>query len=210
MADRVVVQFGAPTECVECKLVCAFEKDEAKRAKVDGLVLCFLCTRKYKRRRHEEERKGIASTPAEWKAKCDALQREISALKKTHATELKKMASDTSAIVTPLSAALEQAKRDEQQKVRELKDLDRQYGALASEAHTLEKRLRGLQNECDDLSSQCSQLTLQLAHLADKTAVVKSEPIMNSSSSGNKLLQSPTTNSANVFKMEVKREDDGE
>jgi hypothetical protein len=54
-------------------------KDAAQRAKVDGLVLCFLCTRKYKRRRHDEERKGIAATPAEWSAKCDALQRELTA-----------------------------------------------------------------------------------------------------------------------------------
>jgi chromosome segregation ATPase len=165
--------------------VCAFEKDAAQRAKVDGLVLCFLCTRKYKRRRHDEERKGSAATPAEWSAKCDALQRELAALKKAHAVELKKMAADTSALVTPLTATLEQARRDEHQKARELKDLDRQYGALASEAHTLEKRLRGLQNEHNDLTALCAQLTLELATLGDKVAPVKPEPVNKAVSSSN-------------------------
>jgi len=168
--ERLELEHGPPGACVECKLVCAFDKDEAQRAKVDGLLLCFLCTRKYKRRRHEEERKSAATsvrTAEQWKAECDELQRRLAAVKKQSAAELRQAAAETAALVAPLTALLEQARVDEANAARELRDAEKLYAPLSTETYALEMRSRGLQNECDSLAAQCARMTADIARLND-------------------------------------------
>nr|CDS26564.1 protein FAM76A [Hymenolepis microstoma] len=41
-------KFGDPRQCEKCLQLCAFYKDEASRKKVDGQVLCWVCTYNYK------------------------------------------------------------------------------------------------------------------------------------------------------------------
>ncbi|VDK36302.1 unnamed protein product [Taenia asiatica] len=41
-------KFGDPRQCEKCLHMCAFYKDEASRSKVDGQVLCWVCTYNYK------------------------------------------------------------------------------------------------------------------------------------------------------------------
>ncbi|KAM7534059.1 hypothetical protein Aperf_G00000113127 [Anoplocephala perfoliata] len=41
-------KFGDPRQCEKCLQLCAFYKDEASRNKVDGQVLCWVCTYNYK------------------------------------------------------------------------------------------------------------------------------------------------------------------
>ncbi|PVD29150.1 hypothetical protein C0Q70_11747 [Pomacea canaliculata] len=42
-------KWGPPLVCEQCKLKCAFDRSEEGRRKVDGKVLCWLCTQAYKR-----------------------------------------------------------------------------------------------------------------------------------------------------------------
>jgi hypothetical protein len=175
--ERLELEHGPPQACAECKLVCAFDKDEAQRAKVDGLLLCFLCTRKYKRRRHDEERKSATAssrTAEQWKAACDELQRRIAAVKKQSAADLKQAAAETAALVAPLTALLEQARLDEANAARELRDADKHYAPLSTETYALEMRLRSLQNDCDSLTSQCSQMSADIGRLSDTTITASS------------------------------------
>lgn len=48
------MRFGEPRECQSCGQVCAFLKDEASRQKVDGQVLCWVCTYNFKLARSRE------------------------------------------------------------------------------------------------------------------------------------------------------------
>ncbi|KAM3181185.1 hypothetical protein ACTXT7_014859 [Hymenolepis weldensis] len=41
-------KFGDPRQCEKCLQLCAFYKDEASRSKVNGQVLCWVCTYNYK------------------------------------------------------------------------------------------------------------------------------------------------------------------
>ncbi|TPP66139.1 Protein FAM76A [Fasciola gigantica] len=48
------VRFGEPRECQACGQVCAFVKDEVSRQKVDGQILCWVCTYNFKLARSRE------------------------------------------------------------------------------------------------------------------------------------------------------------
>ncbi|KAL5964520.1 Protein FAM76A, partial [Taenia solium] len=47
-------KFGDPRQCEKCLHMCAFYKDEASRSKVDGQVLCWVCTYNYKMSKSKE------------------------------------------------------------------------------------------------------------------------------------------------------------
>ncbi|KAL3314509.1 Protein fam76b [Cichlidogyrus casuarinus] len=47
-------KFGDPTPCETCHKLCAFIKDEMSREKVDGKILCWLCTYNFKLARNKE------------------------------------------------------------------------------------------------------------------------------------------------------------
>ncbi|KAL5103314.1 Protein FAM76A [Taenia crassiceps] len=47
-------KFGDPRQCEKCLHMCAFYKDEASRGKVDGQVLCWVCTYNYKMSKSKE------------------------------------------------------------------------------------------------------------------------------------------------------------
>ncbi|CAL8103731.1 unnamed protein product [Calicophoron daubneyi] len=47
-------RFGEPRECQNCGQNCAFLKDEASRQKVDGQILCWVCTYNFKLARSRE------------------------------------------------------------------------------------------------------------------------------------------------------------
>ncbi|KAG8192816.1 hypothetical protein JTE90_014600 [Oedothorax gibbosus] len=42
-------RYGPPTSCDQCKQRCAFDRKDDSRKKVDGKLLCWLCTLSYKR-----------------------------------------------------------------------------------------------------------------------------------------------------------------
>ncbi|KAF7256265.1 hypothetical protein EG68_06741 [Paragonimus skrjabini miyazakii] len=72
-------RFGEPRECQTCGQTCAFLKDEASRRKVDGQILCWVCTYNFKLARSRErsdhgssKRRNEASDSARFKT-----QREI-------------------------------------------------------------------------------------------------------------------------------------
>ncbi|XP_076466473.1 protein FAM76B-like [Babylonia areolata] len=44
-----VKKWGPPTTCEQCKLKCAFHRRDGSKKKVDGKLLCWLCTQAYKR-----------------------------------------------------------------------------------------------------------------------------------------------------------------
>nr|CAH8863424.1 unnamed protein product [Trichobilharzia regenti] len=47
-------RFGEPRQCQSCGNMCAFLKDEASRQKVDGQILCWVCTYNFKLARSKE------------------------------------------------------------------------------------------------------------------------------------------------------------
>ncbi|KAH8874314.1 Protein FAM76A [Schistosoma japonicum] len=47
-------RFGEPRQCHSCGNTCAFLKDEASREKVDGQILCWVCTYNFKLARSRE------------------------------------------------------------------------------------------------------------------------------------------------------------
>ncbi|CAH8540185.1 unnamed protein product [Schistosoma turkestanicum] len=47
-------RFGEPRQCNSCGNICAFLKDEASREKVDGQILCWVCTYNFKLARSKE------------------------------------------------------------------------------------------------------------------------------------------------------------
>ncbi|KAH7648711.1 hypothetical protein FG379_002181 [Cryptosporidium bovis] len=49
--------YGEPLPCDMCRKVCAFDRGEDSKKKVDGRLFCFLCTIKYKKLRYEEVKK---------------------------------------------------------------------------------------------------------------------------------------------------------
>ncbi|EDO46673.1 predicted protein [Nematostella vectensis] len=50
-------KYGTPVLCEQCKLKCAFKKSDESKEKVDGKVLCLLCTLSYKRLVHKSKGK---------------------------------------------------------------------------------------------------------------------------------------------------------
>ncbi|CAH8583485.1 unnamed protein product [Heterobilharzia americana] len=48
-------RFGEPRQCHSCGNMCAFLKDEASRVKVDGQILCWVCTYNFKLARSREK-----------------------------------------------------------------------------------------------------------------------------------------------------------
>ncbi|KXJ17043.1 protein FAM76B [Exaiptasia diaphana] len=50
-------KYGPPIQCEQCKLKCAFKKSDESKDKVDGKILCLLCTLAYKRLVHRS--KGV-------------------------------------------------------------------------------------------------------------------------------------------------------
>ncbi|EEC05644.1 conserved hypothetical protein, partial [Ixodes scapularis] len=42
-------RYGPPVNCEQCKQRCAFDRKDDSRRKVDGKLLCWLCTLSYKR-----------------------------------------------------------------------------------------------------------------------------------------------------------------
>uniref|UniRef100_A0A8D0GEK8 Protein FAM76B n=1 Tax=Sphenodon punctatus TaxID=8508 RepID=A0A8D0GEK8_SPHPU len=57
-------KYGSPQTCEQCKQQCAFDRKEEGRRKVDGKLLCWLCTLSYKRvlQKTKEQRKSIGSS----------------------------------------------------------------------------------------------------------------------------------------------------
>ncbi|KAJ3588973.1 hypothetical protein NHX12_009825 [Muraenolepis orangiensis] len=55
---------GPPQTCEQCKQQCAFDRKEEGRRKVDGKLLCWLCTLSYRRvlQKTKEQRKGFGSS----------------------------------------------------------------------------------------------------------------------------------------------------
>ncbi|XP_062433778.1 protein FAM76B isoform X3 [Rhea pennata] len=56
-------KYGPPQTCEQCKQQCAFDRKEEGRRKVDGKLLCWLCTLSYKRvlQKTKEQRKSLGS-----------------------------------------------------------------------------------------------------------------------------------------------------
>ncbi|XP_077596429.1 protein FAM76B isoform X1 [Stigmatopora nigra] len=59
-------KYGPPQTCEQCKQQCAFDRKEEGRRKVDGKLLCWLCTLSYRRvlQKTKEQRKGFGSSNA--------------------------------------------------------------------------------------------------------------------------------------------------
>ncbi|XP_040832771.1 protein FAM76B isoform X6 [Ochotona curzoniae] len=57
-------KYGPPQTCEQCKQQCAFDRKEEGRRKVDGKLLCWLCTLSYKRvlQKTKEQRKTLGSS----------------------------------------------------------------------------------------------------------------------------------------------------
>ncbi|XP_039600004.1 protein FAM76B [Polypterus senegalus] len=57
-------KYGSPQTCEQCKQPCAFDRKEEGRRKVDGKLLCWLCTLSYRRvlQKTKEQRKGLGSS----------------------------------------------------------------------------------------------------------------------------------------------------
>uniref|UniRef100_A0A8C2WJZ8 Protein FAM76B n=1 Tax=Cyclopterus lumpus TaxID=8103 RepID=A0A8C2WJZ8_CYCLU len=57
-------KYGSPQTCEQCKQQCAFDRKEEGRRKVDGKLLCWLCTLSYRRvlQKTKEQRKGFGSS----------------------------------------------------------------------------------------------------------------------------------------------------
>ncbi|KAF7457524.1 Protein FAM76B [Cryptosporidium felis] len=64
-------QFGEPLPCDMCRKTCAFDRGEEAKKKLDGRLLCFLCTIKYKKLKYEEAKR----TNSEYKKAEKALTR---------------------------------------------------------------------------------------------------------------------------------------
>ncbi|KAJ1113363.1 hypothetical protein NDU88_001609 [Pleurodeles waltl] len=56
-------KYGPPQTCEQCKQQCAFDRKEEGRRKVDGKLLCWLCTLSYKRvlQKTKDQRKSLGS-----------------------------------------------------------------------------------------------------------------------------------------------------
>ncbi|XP_052808262.1 protein FAM76B-like [Mya arenaria] len=65
-------KYGTPAPCEQCKMKCAFDRTDKNRAKVDGRLLCWLCTLAYKRviakarQRQEEKKQGLRPNPSSY------------------------------------------------------------------------------------------------------------------------------------------------
>ncbi|XP_072557113.1 protein FAM76B-like isoform X1 [Paramormyrops kingsleyae] len=59
-------KYGPPQTCEQCRQQCAFDRKEEGRRKVDGKLLCWLCTLSYRRvlQKAKEQRKGLGSSRA--------------------------------------------------------------------------------------------------------------------------------------------------
>ncbi|KAG8519288.1 LOW QUALITY PROTEIN: Protein FAM76B, partial [Galemys pyrenaicus] len=57
-------RYGPPQACEQCKQQCAFDRKEEGRRKVDGKLLCWLCTLSYKRvlQKTKEQRRSLGSS----------------------------------------------------------------------------------------------------------------------------------------------------
>ncbi|MFT7803226.1 sestrin-3-like [Arapaima gigas] len=57
-------KYGPPQMCEQCRQPCAFDRKEEGRRKVDGKLLCWLCTLSYRRvlQKAKEQRKSLGSS----------------------------------------------------------------------------------------------------------------------------------------------------
>ncbi|KAG5448479.1 Protein fam76a [Clonorchis sinensis] len=91
------VRFGEPRECQNCGQMCAFLKDEASRQKVDGQILCWVCTYNFKLAR-SRERSDHGSSKRRNESSVDSsrlkLQRSDQ-LKRTRSDDYKTLKTET-------------------------------------------------------------------------------------------------------------------
>ncbi|XP_065057776.1 protein FAM76A-like isoform X2 [Rhopilema esculentum] len=51
-------KYGSPVVCEQCRVKCAFAKSEESRAKVDGKILCMLCTQHFLRHLQKQRKRA--------------------------------------------------------------------------------------------------------------------------------------------------------
>ncbi|MGH0179315.1 UNVERIFIED_CONTAM: hypothetical protein FKN15_006470 [Acipenser sinensis] len=98
-------KYGPPQTCEQCKQQCAFDRKEEGRRKVDGKLLCWLCTLSYRRvlQKTKEQRKGLDSLSPEqdqglWKQSHTASSIQNETPKKKPKLETKPSNGDSSSI----------------------------------------------------------------------------------------------------------------
>lgn len=153
-------KYGPPVPCEQCKLTCAFKKPEEVLKKVNGKLLCLLCTMSYKRLQHrnkkasKRKRSGSSSKhkngPSEAKTSkteersTPVADNPLKQFYTSHSSEnaSDQMASDHVTELTKLREELAGMKRQLQQKEQMLIEKEKGLTELKGENWEKEKQLR--------------------------------------------------------------------
>jgi len=202
-------KYGAPVTCEQCKQKCAFDrKDEDK--KVDGKLLCWLCTLSYKRAlaktkstdpgRHSHVKLGSNSKPKEPKKPFDKRPQRVDVTKlgaedngppaKQSRNDSKKddvktatsTSSDHLVALTQLREQIANLQRQLSQKDKDLLAKDRQITELKAANFTTEAESRNkLKSTVREHDTKVEHLNMKLKQLQKEVACL-SKNVKNKSS----------------------------
>ncbi|CAB4007993.1 FAM76A-like isoform X1 [Paramuricea clavata] len=163
-----VKKYGPPVPCEQCKLTCAFKKPDEVLKRVNGKLLCLLCTISFKRIQHRQKKankRKHATTDSSAKEKNGAKDAKVSKkatssderstpvgdnpLKQFYtsqpsetATATEQLASDHVTELTKLREELAGMKRKLQQKEQMLIEKEKQLTELKAEKWEKDKEQR--------------------------------------------------------------------
>uniref|UniRef100_H2LWY0 Protein FAM76B n=1 Tax=Oryzias latipes TaxID=8090 RepID=H2LWY0_ORYLA len=154
-------KYGPPQTCEQCKQQCAFDRKEEGRRKVDGKLLCWLCTLSYRRvlQKTKEQRKGFVSSNSSHKS--SSIQKETP--KKKPKLEMKPSNGDSSSItqsmdsggtdnfilISQLKEEVMSLKRLLQQRDQTILEKDRKLTELKADFQYQESNMRVKMNQME-------------------------------------------------------------
>ncbi|ELU18711.1 hypothetical protein CAPTEDRAFT_166048 [Capitella teleta] len=164
-------KYGAPLQCEQCKQQCAFDRKDDSRKKVEGRMLCWMCTITYKRvlakNRHKTRQDQLKRGGRE-----DSLQNTPLSSPGTSFNDFS--GSEHIILITQLREEVEALKKQSALKEQSILDRDKKITELKAQNFEAEKIMRGkvqtlqkehnlaqenLQGKVRDLQRQVSALS---------------------------------------------------
>ncbi|CDI98024.1 protein FAM76A [Echinococcus multilocularis] len=167
-------KFGDPRQCEKCLHMCAFYKDEASRSKVDGQVLCWVCTYNYKMSKSKERSEKHQSKRSSFNDSYLSKSHDSSnsgAIKRQRTEEYTSRHSSN----RPGNAAnynMDSAYNEHLLTIGQLQDdikaLKRQLAQKDAELLAKDKMIAGLKSDLDDYESQQRERAFKTQHIANE------------------------------------------
>ncbi|VUZ55513.1 unnamed protein product [Hymenolepis diminuta] len=164
-------KFGDPRQCEKCLQLCAFYKDEASRSKVNGQVLCWVCTYNYKVSKSKERSDKHQSKRGSFGDSYSKSHDSQSSLKRQRTEEISGRHSlnrSANALTDSLDSAYNDHLVTISQLQEEMRNLKRALAQKDAELLAKDRVIAGLRADLDDFETQRRERAYKSQALANE------------------------------------------